>query len=259
MDLKNCKRQDLKTNYWDHRTKRYGHTGWSNQATYSFDQFVRINSVQFVLEKLTNKSLALDFGCGSGEFTNILSQKFEKAIGFDISELVLKIAKDKFDNPRVKFTSNYEEIKEAKLDLILVITVLQHIVEEHELIEVLRQFCKQLAPNGSIIILESFSDTETKNEYLNLRKFSDFNNLLNKNGLEIVEIKNFYHPKYYPLANYIKFKSNYCTLILNKLAYFDFPYSRKLLKAIAKKYTVGINGFITKTSPTKLLIIKHKP
>ena len=51
--------------YWDERAYKYGHTGWSNEVVYQFDQRIRINVLsKLLVNNVTdiNNITLLDFG-----------------------------------------------------------------------------------------------------------------------------------------------------------------------------------------------------
>ena len=53
-----------------------------------------ISLIEEILEKVPNKGLALDVGCGTGQNTRILSPYFDKVVGLDVSETQIKIANE---------------------------------------------------------------------------------------------------------------------------------------------------------------------
>ena len=86
--------------FWNDRVKKYGHTGWADNFIYAYDQQARLLAVEKIVNSLTcEKTLALDFGTGSGDFANLLSKYFDKVIAFDISDTVIEIAKYENGSP----------------------------------------------------------------------------------------------------------------------------------------------------------------
>ena len=53
-----------------------------------------ISLIEEILEKVPQKGLALDVGCGTGQNTRILAPYFGKVLGLDISETQIKIANE---------------------------------------------------------------------------------------------------------------------------------------------------------------------
>ena len=84
---------DLNKEYWENRTKEKGHTGWSDPIIYSYDQKIRLNTVKYILKSLSIRGgSALDYGCGTGDFSVLLSKFFDKVKATDLSDNVLEIA-----------------------------------------------------------------------------------------------------------------------------------------------------------------------
>ena len=72
---------DDSKDFWNGRVKKYGHTGWADIFIYAYDQQARLRVIENILKQLEfNKSLAFDFGTGTGDFANLLLGYFEKEI-----------------------------------------------------------------------------------------------------------------------------------------------------------------------------------
>lgn len=167
--------------FWNKRAKKYGHTGWANPVIYAFDQRARLMAIEKVLDTCRLKSLdhALDFGTGSGDFANMLSRKFSKVTGFDISGEVIGLAKSKFNSPGIRFISSDKidsiGLEEGSLDLVLSITVLGHILDDNFLKETLELFHKKLRRSGIVIALEYCKTKELgENGYQKFRTYPEW-------------------------------------------------------------------------------------
>ena len=62
--------------FWSQRVRRYGHTGWSDAATYAYDQRLRLKAVSWLLKPM---AAALDYGCGVGDFCALLATRAQKS------------------------------------------------------------------------------------------------------------------------------------------------------------------------------------
>lgn len=103
-------------------------------------------------ETLTNKKI-VDFGCGTGELTKILT-KFnpEKIIGIDISEEDLNIARKKYSGSLIEFRKGSEMIipfNSNLIDVIFCLDVLEHI---SNVVVIFDEFVRILKPGGKIYI-----------------------------------------------------------------------------------------------------------
>ena len=86
--------------FWNALAKKKKTTGYSDYFIASFDQFMRLKIVEKFLDQyapLESRKTALDFGCGIGDFSFMLSRYFNKVYGYDIADEILEYAK-KADN-----------------------------------------------------------------------------------------------------------------------------------------------------------------
>lgn len=201
----------LSKEFWNDRAVKHGHTGHSEPFFYSFDQEARKFAVGKILSHLftTKKDKALDYGCGSGEFSTLLKDKFSLVVGYDISEKVLEIAK-KEHGTQVKFTTERNEVRDSSLyDLILTVTVLQGL-EENELKNALKEFSLLLASNGYIVAVEFFVSDEwralNKEERVTTATWKE---LLEQNGMTIVSKHAFYNVVDAPSDSWKEYNGNF--------------------------------------------------
>lgn len=243
--------------FWNNRVKKYGHTGWSDFATYYYDQNLRLNAINSLIRKHgINDTLALDYGCGTGDFSKIMSQYFKNIIAVDISEKVINKAKATNGNEKIKFKLIDKEIFAFKYDLIVCITVLQHIKNDDELSELINNFYSCLNGSGLVIILESFSREIIENSYMKLRNEDFTKNLFSKGGFKLMGSYYFYHPLYLPTHLFNYYRKSFFVRILNILCSFKFPFSGLLLNKIAKIVSDKDNGIVDTESITKILVFE---
>jgi 2-polyprenyl-3-methyl-5-hydroxy-6-metoxy-1,4-benzoquinol methylase len=245
------------TAFWNNRVKKYGHTGWSDFATYYYDQNLRLNAINNLIRKYgINDTLALDYGCGTGDFSKMMSQYFENIIAVDISEEIINKAKLTNRNYKIKFKMIDKKIFTFKYNLIICITVLQHIKNDDELNELINNFNLSLNGNGIVIILESFSKEVDENNYTKLRNADFIKNMFSKCGFKLINFYNFYHPLYHPTHLFKNYRKSFFVIILNMLCSYKFPFSKLLLYKIAKVISDKDNGIVETESITKILLFK---
>lgn len=248
---------DLNKEYWENRTKEKGHTGWSDPIIYSYDQKIRLNTIEYILNAMSIRGgSALDYGCGTGDFCVLLSKYFDSVTGTDLSDNVLKIAADSNNRKNIIYSKlNYDTIFNKKYDLILTITVLQHVLDDNDLILLMKKFSEVLSNDGIILVLESFCDNdknENINEYINIRSNYHFENLVKSVGLKIVNSYNFYNP----LNTDINF-NKFFFKVLRRLVLYKIPFSKLLMKYFMKKLTHNKNGIVNNDTKTKILILAN--
>jgi SAM-dependent methyltransferase len=124
-----------------------------------------------ILESLS-KMLVLDVGCGIGRWTKIISNK-NSVVGVDISRFMIKMAKDSCKGENCSFLvadASFLPFKDKVFDLVVSITVLQHILEEKKFAKALSEIAG-CGKSEALIAEEMWSDKETllKNVYCPIR------------------------------------------------------------------------------------------
>jgi SAM-dependent methyltransferase len=129
------------------------------------------------------KKIIIDFGCGSGRFSDLLSEHCNFLVGLEITPQMLKIGKHACENSNIDFVL-YDglnlPLKENKTDLLVSINVLQYIAEEVELEKVLREIRKCLKPQGELTCIEQV--TKSKKRWQ--RDFKTYLNLFEQNNFK---------------------------------------------------------------------------
>jgi len=144
--------------FWEQRFSFHGHNGFTDPVLYSVDQSNRLKEIDKVLENTQHASerVAIDFGCGDGDFTELLIRHGYKVYGIEISKNALLHCKKRFRRNFYPLTCdefiNYSESLQASI--ILSVTTLQHLVEEHDYTSVLNAFAKHAKQNATLIVLE---------------------------------------------------------------------------------------------------------
>jgi SAM-dependent methyltransferase len=112
-----------------------------------------------------NINTGLDVGCGTGEFTNKLALKCKRAIGIDISKVMIEEAKIRSKNANVDFYNIDVDVflntSNEKYDVIISIATFHHLNMERTL-TLLKE---KLSINGLILILDLYKNA-TFFEYL---------------------------------------------------------------------------------------------
>lgn len=249
--------------YWNERARKNGHTGWNDLVIYYYDQKVRLNTIDYILKKtmLNRGGLSLDYGCGSGDFSEVLSKYFSEVMATDISEIVLSSAKKNNKNSNVIFVALDDKIFDNDYELILSITVLQHILNDKDLEKLLEKFAKSLKEkNGKIILLESIAIDEMdtmENDYLKIRSKKKLLEIIKNSGLTVESCYDFYNPLSKKSLKFKKLYNNIFIRILKILSRLDVYFMKKILKRVIDIYVGQDIGIIYSESTTKILILKN--
>ena len=138
------------------RLALYDVEGWNHNNHYH----------SFLLEQLPSRGkVALDVGCGTGEFSLLLARRFEKVIAVDLSSNAIDIARQRskdYRNIDYQVADILEwEITPEKFDAIVSIATLHHLSEE----KLLPKLTSGLKPGGKLIVLDLLK-LETIQDYL---------------------------------------------------------------------------------------------
>jgi len=149
--------------YWEKRYKSGRNSGggsYGDNCTYKasiINQFLEENNI----------SSAIELGCGDG---NQLSHiDYKKYYGYDVSETVVNLCKEKFANSQqFKFTNKINDLP-SKAELSLSLDVIYHLIED----EVYEEYLKQLFDRSSeyVIIFSSNFIDKKSSEHVKHREF----------------------------------------------------------------------------------------
>src|SRR6266404_4273273 len=97
--------------FWKDRVKVHGHTGWAYPRIYAFDQAARLLAIQDTVDRFgLSGDAAMDYGCGTGDFSRLLSTAFKHVYAFDICDDVVKIAETRTLGRQITFASSLERL-----------------------------------------------------------------------------------------------------------------------------------------------------
>jgi 2-polyprenyl-3-methyl-5-hydroxy-6-metoxy-1,4-benzoquinol methylase len=176
--------------YWDERCKRCGHTGWSNELLYRYDQPLKKKAISRILSmagvEIEEDTKILDIGCGIGDIVELLADKGACVTGIDISKEAVRKSRERFlENPMVNIvTEKVEDMKFSpnSFDLVTSITVLQHIVEEEKFSAAVQNIVRVTKSGGYILILEATHGKEINVSYIKARDWQRYVRIFEENG-----------------------------------------------------------------------------
>lgn len=118
-----------------------------NNKSELYLHLMHIATYEYAKNFVKNKKL-LDYGCGSGYGTHMLSQVAENVTGADISEEAVDFARKEFHSPNLRFMK-IAELGNEKFDIITSFQVIEHVPNDYEYTDKLK---KLLNPGGVLII-----------------------------------------------------------------------------------------------------------
>jgi len=96
----------------------------------------------------------LDFGCGTGDFIELVKDRFKEIVGIDISYYAIKFCRRKFRNSKnvTIVQGSYENLEKfGHFDCVTALDVLEHLEYPYSL-AVVKKFFSITKPGGRLII-----------------------------------------------------------------------------------------------------------
>jgi SAM-dependent methyltransferase len=131
---------------------------WDQDAFFATGEaeIVHVLSVVDALERPVGRSAALDFGAGVGRLTRALGQRFDRAVGVDISETMVAKA-SRLNNGtgacefRLNTTADLAQFESASFDLVYSSLVLQHVPSAAAIEAYVTEFLRVAKPDGLVV------------------------------------------------------------------------------------------------------------
>lgn len=101
------------------------------------------------------RKLALDFGCGVGRLTHALSRYFDRCLGIDISQSMIRQAEQLCASSSCEFLLHCSDalpFPDGYFDLIYTALVLQHVPQQKTIRTYISEFCRTLKPGGILVM-----------------------------------------------------------------------------------------------------------
>jgi 2-polyprenyl-3-methyl-5-hydroxy-6-metoxy-1,4-benzoquinol methylase len=161
--------QYVPSHYWEERARRFARqgAGLSAVCSYGMPEFYNrmIDRCQrLALEpwfEIAPGTRVLDVGCGVGRWSSMLATRGADVTGIDLSPTMIEEAQRRAQSNGVGERCRFlvQDLAQldagAKFDLIVGVTVLQHILEPQALREAIQRMSEHLAPGGRMVLLEA--------------------------------------------------------------------------------------------------------
>jgi SAM-dependent methyltransferase len=248
--------------FWTKRLRTHGHTGWADWVVYSYDQLERLALVETVLrEHRIQAGKALDFGCGTGDFSRLLLKMGFHVCGYD------PFVKPTIRSKRFHYAPSYVDIpfEDSTVDLVLSVTVLAHIHHNDAVRDALAIISDQLRVGGALCLVEYALDSSLdreryslKNEYQSFRTLEEWTELLASASFGVLDVIPVAQPIINPSQGYLAYSRDPLTRLCRRIP--DNLLARlvcaPMLRHRAAKYVERVGSGVTRrigSSPLKLI------
>jgi SAM-dependent methyltransferase len=207
--------------FWKKRLAEYGHTGWADPFIYAFDQLERLSLLCPILTAENPRGkLALDFGCGTGDFSQLLIRAGYQVCGYD------PFVRPAIQSPRFCYAQSPSSIpfEPGSLDLVVCVTVLAHITDEPALRQVLALLRHLLKDDGRMVMIEYAVDEvstrhDNQNDYQIFRSFNEWKALFAQHDFTLRNVKPLPSPVFSPSVGYRRYSRNLIVRTLRRIAF----------------------------------------
>ena len=137
-----------------------------NKGRKQWKGFKKLLSHYGLQNSISKNKAALDMGCGVGRLTFAMAQDFYKVIGVDVSEVMIKKAKEYKKNLDIKnaefLVNNGEDLSlfsDKNIDFIFSYLTLQHCPSPKQVLMYIKEFSRILKPQGICLFQTRVSPT----------------------------------------------------------------------------------------------------
>jgi 2-polyprenyl-3-methyl-5-hydroxy-6-metoxy-1,4-benzoquinol methylase len=156
--------------FWEVRARQYAAEGQGLRAvcSYAMPRFYNAaidltqrRALRGIIASVGKGSNVLDFGCGVGRWSRELARRGARVTGVDFSATMLTEAKRRTEVSGLGDCCRFiqADVTELKLDrafdLILGVTVLQHVLSDDQLARTIALLARHLRPGGRLVLVEA--------------------------------------------------------------------------------------------------------
>ncbi len=245
----------------------HGTTGYSDRWVYAFDQLMRIRCIERVLGEIVDVRLwpdltLLDFGCGRGDFIEHFGRFFKQSVGYDWSDRVIRLAANRLTGrSNVTLLDTLDRLQ-GPFDVVLAVTVLQHMLSDEELLRTLRTVSSVCAPKAVLIALESREGSGQSVDFpphVRARTIDEWKRLLDEAGWIFCKDYSFYNPYLIPTRSFEEYRrttrwTRRMYRVLKRMHVDADWIGTRFEKQAARILEQGVDGIIESDSFSKIMV-----
>ncbi len=185
--------------------------------------YIHKHAVRSVLPEIKDRDV-LDFGCGSGRFSKLLSKEARKVIGLDITKEMVAVAQRENGAPNIHYgiiDGVHLPLKNQCIDFILTVWVLQYAARTPDVYRrIMNEYRRVLRTEGRFFALEQVSFADERlllpectlrlddylrimEEYFTVEKAYPVRGARKRSFLEKLIVKRRLPDIFYPLCTYL--------------------------------------------------------
>jgi len=143
-----------------------------------------ISAVELAAKDIKPLGSVLDVGCGYGRVASCFCNAGIDYTGIDVAPAAIQAARSREPRGHFILGSALEIGIEKKFDLICVLYVFVHFVDEEDWLALVRRLCGLLNPEGSLLVADQFPEIERRpNRHVCQRPLSRYETVLKTSGL----------------------------------------------------------------------------
>jgi SAM-dependent methyltransferase len=225
--------------WWRARLERFGHTGWKDPVVYAFDQLERLEIVRGAIPAAGGpQQSAIDFGCGTGDFSRLLLDLGYAVVGYD------PFVEPTLDSPRFRYVADLERLREAGRgsSLALSVTALDHVLDPSEFLDALTCLRACLLGGGRLVALEYALDIATERRsgpgaqvYQAFRTVDEWRSALEATSFAVSEMRPVPHPGESPSPGYRAYRRHWSVRLWELLRRLRLPADARWLRRAASR------------------------
>jgi len=195
------------TQFWEARAQAFAGVGEGLQAICSYAMPGFYNRAIDITQRAAMKALidsirpgsqVLEYGCGVGRWTREIARRGAHVTAMDFSATMLAEARDRTAAAglaeRCRFI--HSDVTAVQLterfDVILGVTVLQHVLDENRLAATIARLARHLKPGGRLVLVEAAPSADHRRcdtATFRARTLQSYLEKLNAAGLAVVDVR----------------------------------------------------------------------